>query len=411
MPALCPVGERREGDAAAPGGTRPGLGAILRAFLASAAGDTRPADPHARGVLWRLARCGTGELGEALYECRHCGHRHWTPRSCGDRHCPGCLAGKSRAWLARQQASLLPVTYYHWVFTLPAELHPLLRANQARLYKLLFDSVAGTLLAFGRGRLGGELGLTAVLHTWGQKLDYHPHLHGIVTGGALSQDGRRWRVPKQRRYLFPLKAVGAGYRGRFLAGLRALLEAGELTLPAPWLAEPRARARWLASLYAKSWVVYGKRPFGGPEQVLGYLANYTHRVALSNRRLVAFDPQQQTVTFTYRDYRDGSQIKLLTLDTAEFVRRFCLHILPPGFVRIRHYGLLGNNRRKEAIAAARALLMKKRGRAVPAKLPAADAPRCPQCGRSGVRLVGFTDWRGTYHHLARKEPPRYDDTS
>jgi len=189
-----------------------------------------------------------------------------------------------------------------------------------------------------------------VLHTWGQKLDFHPHLHCIVTGGALSPDGKQWRSPKQRKFLFPVQAVAALFRGKFLAGLRQMLAAGELHVADSELKTPATRARWLSLLYTKRWVLYAKCPFGGPQQVLSYLANYTHRVALSNRRIVAVDAQHQSVTFTYRDYRHGSQLKELTLSALEFIRRFSLHILPPGLVRIRHYGILGNNRRRAAIA-------------------------------------------------------------
>src|SRR5208283_2141156 len=196
------------------------------------------------------------------------------------------------------------------------------------LYPLLFDCAAQSLLEFGRNRLHGDLGITAVLHTWGQKLDFHPHLHCIVTGGALSPDGKQWHSPKQRKFLFPVRAVAALFRGKLLAGLRQMIEAGELRLPESQLKIPANRA------------------FGGPQQVLSYLANYTHRVALSNRRIVAVDARHQTVTFTYRDYRHSSQRKELTLSALEFIRRFSLHILPPGLVRIRHYGVLGNNRRK-----------------------------------------------------------------
>jgi Putative transposase len=198
---------------------------------------------------------------------------------------------------------------------LPLRLHfasrtySLVLANQRRLYPLLFDCAAQSLLEFGRNRLHGDLGITAVLHTWGQKLDFHPHLHCIVTGGALSPDGRKWRSPKQHKFLFPVRAVGALFRGKFLAGLRQILDAGELDLPDSKLKIPVNRARWLSLLYTKRWVLYAKRPFGGPQQVLSYLANYTHRVALSNRRIIALDEQHQSVTFTYRDYRHGSQLK------------------------------------------------------------------------------------------------------
>jgi hypothetical protein len=201
-------------------------------------------------------------------------HRHWAPRSCGDRHCPRCLADKSRQWLQKQTESLLPIAYYHCVFTLPAELNSIVLANQRKLYPLLFDSAAQSLLQLGRNRLRGDIGISAVLHTWGKKLDFHPHLHCIVTGGALSPDCKGWRSPKQRKFLFPVRALAALFRGKFLARLRRLLDEQELLLPDPALKGSLIDTGRLSSLlYSKPWVVYAKRPFGGPQQVLTYLAN------------------------------------------------------------------------------------------------------------------------------------------
>src|ERR1700719_1954353 len=197
------------------------LGGILRAFLPLLL-HLLKLGAHKLRVLWQLAACGTPALGANLFHCPHCQHRHWAPRSCGNRHCPRCLAAKSWQWLEKQTRSLLPITYYHCVFTLPAELNSLMLANQRKLYPLLFDCAAQSLLEFGRNRLHGDLGITAVLHTWGQKLDFHPHLHCIVTGGALSPDGKQWRSPKQRKFLFPVQALAALFRGKFLAGLRQM---------------------------------------------------------------------------------------------------------------------------------------------------------------------------------------------
>lgn len=301
------------------------LGGILRTFADTLLPQLN-LGARVRRVFALLAACGTPELGFTLYECPHCQGRHGVARSWGDRHCPRCLAAKSRHWLAQQTRSLLPTTYYHCVLTLPEALNALVLANPTRLYPLLFDSAAQSLLQFGRNRLQGDLGISAVLHTWGQQLNFHPHLHCIVTGGALSRDGRRWRSPKQRKSLFPVKALGALFRGKFLAELKTLLEEGALCSTDPSRANSQARQRWLSKLYAQKWVVYAKRPFGGPEQVLNYLANDTHRVALSNRRILAVDEQAQTVTFTWRDYRQGGQVKPLTLSAREFLRRFSLHI-------------------------------------------------------------------------------------
>jgi hypothetical protein len=286
----------------------------------------------------------------------------------------------------------------------------LVLANQRRLYPLLFDCAAQSLLEFGRNRLRGDLGITAVLHTWGQKLDFHPHLHCIVTGGALSPDGKEWHSPKQRKFLFPVRAVAALFRGKFLARLRQMLDAGELDLPDSELQNPANRARWLSLLYTKRWVLYAKRPFGGPQQVLRYLANYTHRVALSNRRIVAVDELHQSVTFTYRDYRHGSQLKELTFSALEFIRRFSLHILPSGLVRIRHYGILGNNRRKRDIQAARAIF-ERHGHAVELEPQSvAQTPMCcPSCAKAGIRLVAFSDAAGVLHLIGTALMP-YDSS-
>lgn len=381
-----------------PAEDRPGvlytLGAILRAFADTVLPQLN-LGARVRRVLGLLAACGTPELGFSLYECPQCHGRHGVARSCGDRHCPRCLAGKSRHWLAQQTRSLLPITYYHCVLTLPEELNPLVLLNPTRLYPLLFDAAAQSLLQFGRNRLQGDLGISAVLHTWGQQLNFHPHLHCIVTGGALSRDGRRWRSPKQRKFLFPVKALGALFRGKFLDGLKTLLPNDQLRWSDPSWADPHVRQRCLAKLYAQKWVVYAKRPFGGPEQVLNYLANYTHRVALSNRRLLAVDEQAQTVTFTWRDYRQGGQVKPLTLSAREFLRRFSRHILPAGLVRIRHYGILGNNRRQRDIPRARALLERRRRSTPQRPQPIPPEPMvCPHCGRSGLRWIGFIDAQG-----------------
>lgn len=396
MDRLCPRAE--DGKTAA---ASPTLGEVLRAFLSSVACLLQLGARPLR-VLRLLAACGTPELGANIYRCRACQKRHFAPRSCGDRHCPRCLAAKSRHWLEEQLASLLPIPYYHCVFTLPQPLHGLVLLNPSRLYPLLFDCASQALLEFGRTRLGGDLGLTAVLHTWGQALNFHPHLHCIVTGGALRADGQSWTSPKQRKFLFPVRALGALFRGKFLHGLKAMLESAEpLRLPDSSLKTRESRGRWFSNLYAQRWHVYAKRPFGGPEQVLTYLAHYTHRVALSNRRIVALDPARQTVTFTYRDYRHGSKVKALTLSALEFIRRFSWHILPAGLVRLRHYGILANNRRHRDIARARAILQRRSHRGPPPKL--APLPvgqplmRCPHCGHEGLRWIGFLDAQGRTH--------------
>jgi hypothetical protein len=313
--------------------------------------------------------------------------------------------------------SLLPVTYYHCVFTLPEELRSLTLGNQEKLYPLLFDCAAQTLLEFGQNRFGGDLGVTAVLHTWGQQLSYHPHLHCIVTGGALSADGKRWKGPRQRGFLFHIRALGARFRNRFLKGLRDLLARGEVTFPDGPLRKPRGQARWFSERGRQKWNVFAKRPFGGPDQVLQYLSNYTHRIALSNRRIVAVDEARREVTLRYRDYADASKEKLLSLSAREFIRRFSLHILPGKLVRIRHYGILANNRRRRDVAKARELLASTpvRQRPSSAPTPAAKASppephRCPFC-QVPLRLVGIRDRDGVLHRITGRKPVIFPDSS
>lgn len=400
MDRLCPAQQEQKTSRPSPT-----LGQVLRLFLSSVA-DALNLGARPRRILQLLAQCGTVQLGLHLFQCTHCHARHSAPRSCGDRHCPRCLAAKSRRWLQDQLASLLPVTYYHCVFTLPQELHPLVLLNPARLYPLLFDCASQTLLEFGRNRLGGDLGLTAVLHTWGQQLNFHPHLHFIVTGGALNSDGLRWRSPKQRKFLFPVKALAALFRGKFLDGLQQLAEVPDsLRWPDASWSDPAARQRSFSALYAQKWVVYAKRPFGGPEQVLRYLAHYTHRVAISNPRILSLDPEGRTVTFTWRDYRHGARVQPMTLSAQEFIRRFCWHILPPRLVRIRHYGILANHRRTRDIARARAILQRRRPHRSEAQTQAQTLPQpapappmlCPHCGRDTLRWIGYVDAHGRTH--------------
>ena len=364
------------------------LGAILRASLdAHLATHRVPADE--RRILRALAQCGTGELGYAEYECRVCGTVELVPRGCGNRHCPRCQGRLAHAWLERQQADLLATAYFHAVFTLPHALLPLCVARPVELYRLLFDAAAQTLLRLGRERLGGTLGVSMALHTWGQLLNLHPHVHAIVTGGALDAAGR-WHAGKYRGYLFPVGVMRTIFRGKFLEGLTALKEKG--AVPAPPGGWPKL---WHTLGHAK-WVVYCKRPFAGPEQVLSYLSNYTHRVAISERRIVAFDEKARTVTFRWRDYADGHAVKFQTLPVDEFLRRFRRHLLPRGFTKVRHYGLLANNARQTRIPQARAAIAAAGGRnkrkppAATAALPAPTwPPPCARCGATHVRCVAL----------------------
>lgn len=334
---------------------RPTLGQILRPFLAApAAADVR-LSPHPWQTLHALARCRTSALGGQAFHCPHCRREHVVAHSCRNRHCPHCQGAQAVDWLAQQAAALLPVPYFHLVFTLPHTLNPLIRQNRAALFKLLFDAASQTLLEFGAERLDAQLGITAVLHTWSQTLGDHYHLHGIVTGGGVARDQSRW-VATATHYLFPVRALSRLFRGKYLAGLRELYAAGKLEFHGDLqaTATPGQFTALLRAAAQPEWVVYAKRPFAGPAQVLAYLARYTHRVALSPRRLLATDGA--SVTFAYKDYADGSRPKTMTLGTAEFVRRFALHVLPERFVKIRHYGLLGNRRKHTRLARARQLL-------------------------------------------------------
>lgn len=334
---------------------RPTLGQILRPFLASPAAAAVRLSPHQWKTLRALALCRTSALGGQAFYCPHCRREHVVAHSCRNRHCPHCQGAAAVDWLAQQAATLLPVPYFHLVFTLPHALNGLIRQNRAALFKLLFDAASQTLLQFGEQRLGAQLGITAVLHTWSQTLGDHYHLHAIVTGGGVTPDGSRW-VNTSPHYLFPVRALSPMFRGKYLAGLNTLFAAGQLEFHGE-LQETAAPAKFAALLRQATrteWVVYAKRPFAGPEQVLAYLSRYTHRVAISPRRLLATD--DATVTFAYKDYADGSRQKTLTLATAEFVRRFALHVLPERFVKIRHYGLLGNRQKPTRLARARELL-------------------------------------------------------
>jgi hypothetical protein len=338
-------------------------------------------------ALRDLALCRTAALGGHVERCLDCGHERVSYNSCRNRHCPKCQALSRARWLERESAYLLPVEYHHVVFTLPAELAALASSNPAALYNLLMQSAAETLreVAANPKRLGAQVGVLMVLHTWGQNLHHHPHVHCVVTGGGLSCNAKgdvdaspRW-VSCRPGFFLPVRVLSRLFRGKFLAGLRALHTQGKLTLPGLMSNGPSFTA-WLSPLYAKDWVVYAKAPFGGPEQVLKYLARYTHRVAISNHRLVKLEAGR--VTFRYKDYADSRKEKLLTLSAEEFLRRFVQHVLPKGFMKIRHYGLLSSRQRAARLHQARRLLLPKvalSGTGSTAIEPTEPA-RCPQCG-------------------------------
>ena len=317
----------------------------------------RPSAAQER-VLRHIATCRTAALGGHVDECDACGHVRISYNSCRDRHCPKCQAPQQAAWLAQRLERLLPVPYFHVVFTIPDQLNPLALRNKDVVYKILFAAAAQTLLALARDpqHLGADIGFTAVLHTWGQNLLLHPHLHCVVTGGGLALDGSRW-IPGRQGFFLPVQVLAKLFRGKFLHALHRAWQRGQLALAGSTaeLADPHTWSAFKNRLYRKHWVVYAKPPFGGPEHVFRYLGRYTHRVAISNHRLLHVADNQ--VTFSSKNYADGGKKETLTLDAVEFLRRFLLHVLPPRFVRIRHYGLAAGRNVQRKLATARQLLV------------------------------------------------------
>lgn len=337
-----------------------------------------------RRVLRKLLRCRTAALGGHARKCARCGRLDDVSyNSCRDSHCPKCGGSRRASWLAERAADLLPVPYFHIVFTLPAELSRLALQNKKEIYSLLFAAAAETLVevAADPRHLGASIGLFAVLHTWGQSLEHHPHLHCVVPGGGLSQDGTRW-VASRKNFFLPVAVLRKVFRGKMLDRLQRAYLRCDLRLFGK-LSDLRHDDRWqryLKPLWKKKWVVYAKPPFGGPLAVLKYVARYTHRVAIANSRLVAV--QNGRVDFRWRDYRDGQQ-KVMTLVAQEFLRRFSLHIQPKGLQRIRHYGLLSNRSRRLNLARCRELIgaaKDEKYSAIPAA-PIVEVPEpCPACG-------------------------------
>jgi len=333
-----------------------------------------------------IGACRTAALGSYVEQCDHCSHQVIEYRSCRNRHCPKCHSRARDEWLAKRAKEILPVPYCHVVFTLPHELAPLALQNPQVIYGILFRAVAETLLEMAADpkRLGAKLGFLAVLHTWTQRLEIHPHVHCVVPAGGLAPDEQRWISPRKKNFFLPVKPLGHLFRGKFLAYLREAFAEGRLGFYGQ-LRELARRVRFeglIAPLEDKEWVVYAKPPFGGPEQVLGYLARYTHRVAISNGRLLGLE--QGRVHFRWRDSQDNNQIKETSLDAVEFIRRFLLHVLPAGFVKIRHYGFLSNRNRQAMVQRCRELL--------PASAPLAaeierQPPVCPVCGVGHLHVM------------------------
>ena len=352
---------------------------------------------HQLKIMSAIEHCRTAALGGHVEACTDCGHWRIAYNSCRNRHCPKCQGAAARIWLEAREADLLPVGYFHVVFTLPAEIAAIAFTNKALVYDLLFKAAAETMLTIAADpkHLGARIGITAVLHTWGSALTHHPHVHMIVPGGGITLEGNRW-ISSRPAFLLPVRVLGALFRRLFLARLLQLHDVGRLAFfgKLAGLAERRTFLRHLAPARKRRWVVYAKPPFAGPEAVLAYLSRYTHRVAISNSRIISFD--QRGVAFRYKDYRrsGADRQQAMTLAADEFIRRFLLHVLPTGFHRIRHYGLLAGSTRKDSIALARKLL----AAAPPPKEgvdeePPDPRPPCPCCGGHMIVIETFTRWQ------------------
>jgi predicted Zn-ribbon and HTH transcriptional regulator len=374
------------GRAAGENKARPELADIFRSHGQSYRRAHRLPSSHLK-VMRAIEVCRTKELGGHLKQCDTCGFEHPTYNSCRNRHCPKCQSLAKAKWLQKQTSELLPTGYFHLVFTLPHELNWLILSCKKLLLSLLFKAVSETLLEFGETHLGGTLGIIAVLHTWDQTLKDHFHLHCLIPAGALSFDQSRW-IKTRKDFLFPVKALSLLFRRKFLGSLERAFDQGKLKLTGQMvsLANEKPWKEKLHALRKKNWVVYAKKPFGSPDKVLDYLGRYTHRVALSNDRILKV--QNGEVTFTYRDRKDTDRKKTLTLDAQEFIRRFLLHVLPNGFMRIRHFGFLANRSKKQALPQCRKLLglnpalpeiPDRSTQDLLLELTGVDLSRCPAC--------------------------------
>jgi hypothetical protein len=375
------------------------------------------ASPQQRRVLRDVQNCRTAVLGGHVEQCDHCRHQRIAYNSCRNRHCPKCQGPARARWMQAREAELLPVPYFHVVFTLPETLGPLALQNPAVVYDVLFRAVGETLLevAANPKRLGARIGFLAVLHTWGQNLMHHPHLHCVVPAGGLSTEGAAW-VPGREDFFLPVRVLGRVFRGKFIAFLKQAIARGELEYHGSLasLADPAAMEQLLDQAVRHDWVVYAKRPFGGPEAVLKYLARYTHRVAIANRRLLRLENGR--VAFSWKDYAHGDRQSTMTLSAVEFIRRFLLHVLPSSFVKIRYYGFMANRHRKENLARCRALLGHAPAAAIedqPAQIvliaePGDETPgvRCPVCREGCMRIIGRLDrQRGPGSACFNPSPP------
>jgi hypothetical protein len=373
----------------AAGGPRPRPALELADVIRLHGGGLANVTSEQRKVLNALSACRTAALGGHVETCDQCGHQRIAYNSCRNRHCPKCQGSACTRWMEDRATELLPVEYYHVVFTLPDTFNALALANKRIVYGLLFDAVAQTLMqvAANPRHLGARIGFMGILHSWGQNLCLHPHVHCVVPGGGLSPDGERW-IACRPGFFLPVRVLSKVFRGKFID----LLKRSHAKRALVGITDVAQLERLLDSSVRNDWVVYAKKPFGGPEQVLKYLARYTHRIAISNTRLVAMD--DQTVSFRWKDYAHGSQPKVMTLEGSEFLRRFLMHVVPTGFMRIRHFGLLANRFRTANLAHCRELLAAA-GLHVATETSPANATHtieyecCPLCKTGQMIRCGF----------------------
>jgi hypothetical protein len=391
MPEPC---EAHLANTSTKGKSRLEVADILRRFAPSYA-QTHSVSPFEQRIIDDLIACRTASLGGHIDHCTQCGFERQAYNSCRNRHCPKCQTVTKMRWVEARRAELLPTAYFHTVLTLPHELNPLVLANKRLLLGQLFRSASETLLEFGQSRLGGQLGATMVLHTWDQVLKPHFHLHALVPGGALADGGQTWN-PTATTFLFPVKALSTVFRAKYLDGLKDLYaeQALRFTDATLELEVPKTFDTFVKRLRSKKWVVYAKPPFGGPEQTLSYLGRYTHRVAISNHRLL--DMQGDQVRFTFRNRQKGDRLEVAQLEAHVWIKRFLLHVLPSGFVRVRHYGLLANRCKAYTLPLCRQAL----GQVAPPTHPepqsvvqamqswtGIDITRCPACGHQPLERI------------------------
>jgi predicted Zn-ribbon and HTH transcriptional regulator len=363
-------------------------------------------------VMHSIKVCRTAYLGGHVEQCTSCGFERHAYNSCRNRHCPKCQGLTKAKWLEARKAELLPAGYFHTVFTIPHELNPLALSNKKTVYAVLFKTASETLTEFGKNNLGGQLGFLAILHTWDQRLMDHFHLHCVVAGGALSFDKSRW-IAAQRSFLFSVKALSVVFRAKFTGQLIKAFLKGDLIFPGniSMLADEKEFLRFIKGVKQKDWIVYCKKPFAGPQQVLDYIGRYTHRVAISNHRIV--NVENDNVTFAYRNRRNNNTLETMTLKAKEFIRRFLLHVLPDGFVRIRHFGFLANRYKKENIQHCRDIMgyseqlqetSEKPYQERMIELTGIDITLCPCCKKGSMVIIEevSAQWKGK---------PQYMDTS